>query len=449
MNMHGKFRTILVFCLLLLSIKIQAETAGFWQQQQYLPIIFDFNRDQTPDLLLQAKSDAVPSLLVIGEYSRSEVMFLEKNSIELPAKISGLAWSVADAQLLPLRNSAKGTSGLLVIFPKRQRALMLAGADSSFDFSQPIAKFQASQWPFLAKVDEFELHAGDFDNDGVDEILQLGKISGEHEILKIQANYSLFSKQKIKKKVAWGLRGKARIIVRDFNNDGAADIFALAKSPGSPHYLMMSDESGQLKDVDGQVVAPILGGMPWFDESSGTLVVKLLHEQRPVLLRFYNYGEVKNSNDDGCLGWLYDPLRKTSQEYCPKAKTPQQGSGAKLVADPISGHGKTNLMQLAPAKLEDCPIIESSVLPSQIEDRPQNSWCPPPLPKTPVSPPQLSSGSYAVHQTFNMELPNTWDLSALTYDVWAEKSGVYSNIAGAMAPGGNFSLPSVTASGKL
>ena len=450
MNEYGKFRALLAFCLLMIvSIKAQAEAAVFWQQQHYQPIFFDFNRDQTPDLLLQAKSEAVPSLLVLGEYSRSEVMFPQKNSIELPAKISGMAWSVADAQLLPLRNSTHGTSGLLVIFPKQHRAFLLPGAENNFDFSQPIAKFQSSQWPFLAKVSDFELHAGDFDNDGVDEILQLGKISGEHEILKIQSNYSLFSKQKIKKKVAWGLRGKARIIVRDFDNDGAADIFALAKSPGSSHYLMMSDKTGQLKDVDGQAVPPTIGGMPWFDESSGTLVVKLLDEQRPVLLRFYNYGEAKTSGDDGCIGWLYDPLQKTSQEYCPDAKTPEQGGGAKLAVDQLSRRGITNLTLQALPKLEDCPIIEFSSLASQNKLQLQNSWCPPPVPQTPISPPQIGSGSYAVNQIFDMQLPNTWDLSALTYDVWAVKSGVYSNIAGAMAPGGNFSLPSVTASGKL
>jgi|GEM_PF-3077439 len=445
MSKHGKFTAFLMICLLMpVSIRAQTDAAVHWQQQHYQPIYFDFNRDQVPDLLLQTKSELLPSRLVLGEYSHSQVMFLQKNSTELPAKISGLAWSVADAQLLPLRrivanssvNSvvkhAAGTNGLLVIFPKQQHAILLAGSDGHFNFSQPINTFKAAQWPFLAKVDDFELHAGDFDNDGADEILQLGKISGEHEILNIQSNASLSGKQNTKKKVAWGLRGKARIIVRDFNNDGAADIFALAKSPGTSHYLMMSDNTGQLTDIDGETVLPTLGGLPWFDDSSGTQVVKLLKEQRPVLLRLYNDDEAKNSGN-GCIGWLFDPLQKTSQEYCPDAKTPEQGDDAKL----------------ASPQLEYCEYSEFATLPSKNDDLHLNSWCPPQGPQAPLAPPQIDSSSYAVNQIFNMQLPNTWDPSALTYEVWAVRSGSYSNFTWAEAPGGNFSLPSVTASGRL
>ena len=449
MNKHGKFRGLLVLGLLLSARLAMADTAAFWQQQDYQPVFYDFNQDQIPDLLLQAKSDRLPSLLVLGEFSRNEVMFLQKNSRQLPVKISGMNWSASDAQLLPLRTQAKGPAGLLVIFSKRQQAMMFQAKDRQLDFSNPITKFDASQWPFLTKVSDFDLQAGDFDNDGIDEILQLGKLSGEHEILKIQSNSRLLSKQKNKRKVAWGVQGKSRIIVRDFNKDGAADIFALAKQPGSPHYLLLSGKSTELFDVEAETVPATLGGMPWFDDSSGTMVVKLLHEQRPALLRFYNHEEKTSSADGSCLGWLYDPVEKNSQEYCPDPSGLQQGAAQSFVAEQGPEKSTMSLKASAPPRLEDCPIVESAVYQQGHNRQPFNSWCPPPVPKTPQSPPQFSSSSYAVNQTFSMQLPNTWDLSALTYDVWAVRSGVFVNFAGAIAPGGNFSLPAVTASGRL
>jgi hypothetical protein len=237
MNYYGKFcRLLLLWLLTIQSIQAQEQpSAVFWQQQHYLPVMFDFNQDQVPDLLLQAKSEGMPSLLVIGKHQQNDVLFLAKNSVELPLAISGLPWSAANAQILPLRNQAQGNRGLLVIFPARQSAVLLAANETSFDFSRPIAKYQAAQWPFLASVIDYELHAGDFDNDGIDEILQLAKVSGEHQIVKIQGNYSLATQHKAKKKLAWGLQNKARIIIHDFDNNGRADIFSLAKKPGSSH----------------------------------------------------------------------------------------------------------------------------------------------------------------------------------------------------------------------
>jgi len=85
MNQYTTFKVFLMCCLPLLACgKVRADSAVFWQQQQYQSIFYDFNRDQIPDLLLQTKSDEAPSLLVLGEYnSRSELVYLVKNSTEL------------------------------------------------------------------------------------------------------------------------------------------------------------------------------------------------------------------------------------------------------------------------------------------------------------------------------------------------------------------------------
>ena len=151
MKTSGRIGTFLLLgTVVFLSPTLRSEpTTVTWQQRQYQPTFFDFNQDKIDDLLLQATSADDQSLLVLGHSSSDEETFIPKNSQKLPALIAGSNWSVADAQLLPLRRTADGRTGLLVIFPKRQAAALFAFHDKGLNLAQPIAKYTATQWPFL------------------------------------------------------------------------------------------------------------------------------------------------------------------------------------------------------------------------------------------------------------------------------------------------------------
>ncbi|OBP15871.1 hypothetical protein A5320_00010 [Rheinheimera sp. SA_1] len=423
--------------------------ASPWHHEQYQPILFDFNQDQTPDLLLHSKSDDAVSLLILGHQNSTEARFLPENSIQLPALLSGHAWSAAEAQLLPLRSKTNGMTGLLVIFPQQQAAQLFRFDGQNLDFSRPIAKFQKSQWPFLANVTEHELHVADFDNDGIDEILQLGKVSGEHQILKLLPNFSLSTQQKFQQKVAWGKQGQARIIVRDFDNNGFADIFALAKKPDSKHYLVLSDQSGKFINAKAQEITPEIGGLSWFNQSSGTMLVTRRDDQRANLLRLYNADEQSAASDKSCAGWLYDPLLKTSQEYClAAASSGTGGNNTQQPHDPAAAK-LDKPAQIAIIDFNECPIIEFStgILP-RTDLQPDNQC--ESMPLRPTTAPQLDASSYAVNQTFNVHLMNTRDPKALTYEVWATLNGYdFDEIATVIAPGANDVWPSITVTGRL
>ncbi|RVU37411.1 VCBS repeat-containing protein, partial [Rheinheimera riviphila] len=425
------------------------QTTVTWQQRQYQPAFFDFNQDNIDDLLLQAISAEDRSLLVLGHHSSTDEKFVPQNSQILPALIAGSGWSAADAQLLPLRRSSDGGTGLLVIFPQRQAAVLFAFHGQNLNLSQPIAKYTAAQWPFLKAVAAHKLHTADFDHDGVDEILQLGKVSGEHQILKLQANFSFSTQQKIQKKVAWGLQDQARIIVGDFDNNGFADIFALAKKADSKHYLVMADQHGKFSDVEVQEISPEIGGLPWLDESSGTMLVRRRDDQRANLLRFYNADELGNATNQSCIGWLYDPKLKTSQEYCLKSASSGDGRASKQIFQNPPLSVVNPLTQLDVDSNPECPIVPYStggLLSTALQLSNECEY----MPIKPFSAPRMDASSFAVNQNFNVHLDSTGDPRALTYEVWAiSGSNLFYSVATVIAPGATHTLPTTTVSGRL
>ncbi|MBU2222992.1 MAG: hypothetical protein KKB00_03055, partial [Gammaproteobacteria bacterium] len=396
-----------------------------WQQQQYRPLFYDFNQDNIPDLLLQAESEAYPSLLITGQIDSVEVRYLTENSVQLPTKIADMDWSAPQAQLLPLQNSAESRS-LLVVFPNRKTAQLFAFNGQTIDFRHPIAKYQATDWAFLAQVADHELHVADFDNDGIDEILQLANVGGQHQILKLQPNFNLKSQQTFPENLPWGLSGQARIIIRDFDNNGYADIFALAKAPGSPHYLVLSDQTGQFKNPQGQEISATLGGKPWFDDGSGTVVAQLPEEQRNVLLRFYNNAEVTTSAGSKCVGWIFDPQQNTSWEYCLPVKSAVQPAGAK---PQVTGKLQPQAVQSQPVLpfiQSSCPIIDPAST-IDVFDPSASGWCPPSGIATPGSAPTLAASSYPVNFRFSAKMQTIYAYSKVYYELWAlDEAGVFS-----------------------
>jgi len=450
MNISGRSKHFLLLGLLFWHSTVQSsesftESPSLWSHEQYQPVFFDFNQDKTLDLLLQAKSGSEASLFILGQPD-SDTTFLPQNSLKLPSQIAGLDWSVTDAQLLPLRTKTNGETGLIVIFPQRKAALMFRFDRKNLDFSRPIAKYQQSQWPFLADVSGYELHAADFDRDGVDEILQLNKLNGEHQILKLQPNYTVFTHQKINQKSAWGGHGQARIIIRDFDHNGFADIVALAKTPGSKHYLLLADQLGKLSHAEPQQLPSDLDGLPWFGNGSGTMVVTKRSDQRPVLLRLYNENEQSKASTQSCAGWLYDPLLKTSQEYCLTTASSGNGDAGQRSTPAAS---KFEPPQQAPSNtFNECPIIEFSTGPSASSETQRDNQCDS-IPQRPSTAPILEASSFQVNQTFRLQLMNTRDPKALTYEVLATLNGYdYVEIAAVLAAA-NDAFPSITASGHL
>ncbi|MFN6972316.1 MAG: InlB B-repeat-containing protein, partial [Rheinheimera sp.] len=449
MNISGRIRYFLLLGLLFWHQTVQSlepftESTSLWSHEQYQPVFFDFNQDKTLDLLLQAKSGSETSLFILGQPD-SDTTFSPHNSLKLPTQIAGLDWSVSEAQLLPLRIKTNGETGLIVIFPQRKAAAMFRFDGKNLDFSRPIAKYQSSQWPFLANVAGHELHVADFDRDGVDEILQLDKLSGEHQILNLQSNFSVLKTQTIKPKVAWGSHGQSRIIIRDFDNNGFADIVALAKRPDAKHYLILADQYGKFSHAEPQELSSNFDGLSWFDNGSGTLVVKRRSDQRPVLLRLFSEHEQSQASAQNCVGWLYDPLSKTSQEYCLKAVSsangPKQASTLKA-----SNFESTEIVPTN--ALNECPIIEFSVSASGVSEVLPDNQCPS-MPQRPTAAPILEGSSFQVNQTFRMQLMNTRDPNALTYEAMATLNGDdYVEIASTIAAA-NDVYPSITVSGRL
>ncbi len=407
-----------------------AASAEFgWTSASHQGFYADVTQDGVVDLLLQAKDARHPHFLLPGTGLKNQP-FDTRQRIELPASIQGQTWYAGDTALVALKNQQRGAK-LLLINNKTLSAFLFEAVRNPTDLLRPSLQYQAKQHSWLREAANTRFYAGDFNGDAEQDLLLLHADSGVHQLVPFDKTHQFKSARPVSQRAAWGLKSKERIIIRDFNQDGSDDVFALSKDGLSPNYLVFGDKQHGFQQTTGKTIHTLHGNLSWADNKAGIRVVLRKSTRQPLLFRAYNAPEQSKANAH-CLGWLYDAETDQTQELCH-----------------ASGNGKALANEEAPVSdiQEECPIEQ--VVPTR--DTLQQD-CEPGviLPRTPWVSPQVSGSVFNVGSYFNVTLANTNDVRAVEYDVWAvDHYGSYEKVGGISAPTANSGLDYVTTTARF
>ncbi len=408
-----------------------AEPAEFgWTSASHQGFYADVTQDGVVDLLLQAKDARHPHFLLPGTGLKNQP-FDTRQRIELPASIQGQTWYADDTALVALQSQQKSGAKLLMIHNTTASAWLFETLGTATDFLNPKQRYQAKQQPWLLEAASTRFYAGDFDGDGQQDLLLLNAHTGNHQVVPFNKNNQFKTARLAAQHSPWGLQTKERIIIRDFNQDGTDDVFALSKDGLSPNYLIYGDKKNGFQQAAGKAIQALHSNLSWADNNAGIRPVIRKSTRQPLLFRAYNANEQSKANAH-CLGWLYDTEINQPQELCNLTSGENYRNGNIVLASDI---------------LDECPIEFG--LP---DHNPLSYDCVPNqnLPLTPTIPPQVSSNVFNVGANFNVQLANTNDFRAVEYQVFAEdQSRNYELIAGISAPSVGNGLNYITISTRI
>jgi YD repeat-containing protein len=315
--------------------------------------------------------------------------------------------------LVAIKNQQQRGAKLLLISSKTASAFLFETLAKAADLSKPSRQYQAKQHPWLLEADKARFYAGDFDGDGQQDLLLLHTETGAHQVLPFDKNNQFKTARVVARNSSWGKT--ERIIIRDFNQDGTDDVFALSKDGHTSNYLVYGDKQNGFKQAAGKAIHALHANLSWADNKAGIRPVLRKSTRQPLLFRAYNAYEQSSANSH-CLGWLYDTETDQTQELC-------------------NVPGKVNVVEkevlLTSEVMEECPIEQ--VVPGRsllLQDCNPGAG----LPRTPWVSPQVSDGSVTAGSIFSVTVANTNDVIAVEYNVWAkDQSDGYEHIGGVAA----------------
>ncbi|WP_448569373.1 FG-GAP-like repeat-containing protein [Thalassotalea ganghwensis] len=315
------FLTILLF-----SINLNASEYMTWKGKQYHYLLGDFNGDRYPDLLLQSLIQNEPSTIVIGKDIDGTIQYLLENAISLPIEINGYQWFEEKAKIVVIDHNGDNVSDLFIVLHEQQLALVVNGDLAEIDFSN-VFNYTADKLEWLKNSQEFAFYVGDFNGDKSQDMFAVTQ-KGKNHYLMHAGKSNLSVVQKIKKSIRWAKKSEFKIKTGDFNNDGRADIFALANSKNQKHYITYANESGLIGKTE--TVKGKLKGKDWNALGYSVITAFVDDDENLDLIRLNNMpggvdenGEKILSDDedvddlsDDCDQLYYSAATQTESKTC-------------------------------------------------------------------------------------------------------------------------------------
>ena len=253
MRIKGLVLRFLLCCCCFLSVfqSLAEKLAVPWQGHHYSPHFADINGDGVSDLLLQSRSSFYFSYWIFGVVdAHGVVRHYQQDAVLIHQVLHDKAVVLADV-------NGDGFSDLV-----SAHEVVLSGG-SGFGESVAFGQAIASQGD--------ELLSGDFNGDGLADVLVLSSTGGEHSLYHgavgdDDADVTL-QWVDVLKGAAWAKEGERglseRLGVFDMDGDGRDDIFVQGLKANQPHFVIYADESGLLLPANTKRIGAKIGGRDW------------------------------------------------------------------------------------------------------------------------------------------------------------------------------------------
>jgi AraC-like DNA-binding protein len=371
--MQIKLSTLFVLTVLFSNLVLAQTTTEekIWDRKHYQFHFGNFNEDAIRDIFLESKSENKPNHILIGAASEDGTQF---NSGNLSDYSSLTVGNYNNSRNLVGDFNGDGFDDLLSLIPFSGEAGVVFGGKNVFKYPHMKAVNVIGTVSFDL-TSEKVLYSGDFNGDGVDDVLVVSPKFKGFVIYHSSNNKSLHLEQK--DVITFETEYSQELYVDDFNGDGYDDVVAISQDAGKSHYVHIVDNRGRFYDTNLQQFPSKLDGVDWNPKYYSLINWKNDQDNSVDIIRIKNH--IGGVDEDGnVLNEMGNKttlsLEQLNADQCQQiAFSPETG----LFEDTCAPWGAESLTQ---SKGSNAP----SAVPTD-DDEP---------PPTPHLPPSISGGSY-------------------------------------------------------
>jgi YD repeat-containing protein len=387
-----------MLCVLLCALNVSATEHMTWEDKQYHYLYGDFNGDKVPDLFLQSLSEQTSSLIILGQTIDGNTQYLVENEVTLPDIVDGHLWNNTEANIAIFDHNHDGLSDIFIVIHSQKTALVVNGDENDIDFSNIAHSYSKKEFKWLKKSEKYVLYAEDFNGDNQHDLLAVSEKNNTHYLMHASDANSLSVVQEIKKSFKWAKKSDVDVKIADFNNDGKADIFAVARAKKTKHYYTYADENGLLGETT--VIKEKINNKDWNADDFSFVVTHADADEALDLVRLNNMpGGIDENGEliEAEVGEDVDDIANDCDQLFYSVENQSEGEScapwSDVTVDTTPGLVGTSKPSVATQSLTTDVVTQMAI---PIECSPLDPCGETTPPETPSSYPSVDGGSYHI-----------------------------------------------------